>query len=120
MDFRELARSETTLAAGARAFASPACARRPQSGASPRSRPRQAAPSMAWPFLIIWSADITYLWTLEGWLDIAALIDLFSRRVVGWAMAEHMREPLVNEALQMALGHRCTDSGYSTIPIGIC
>lgn len=54
----------------------------------------------------VWLADITYLWTLEGWLYIAAVLDLFSRRVVGWAMAEHMREALVNDALQMALGRR--------------
>lgn len=54
----------------------------------------------------VWVADITYLWTLAGWLYIAAVVDLFSRRVVGWAMAEHMRETLVNEALCMALGRR--------------
>ncbi|MFZ0219508.1 MAG: DDE-type integrase/transposase/recombinase [Candidatus Aquirickettsiella sp.] len=44
----------------------------------------------------IWLGDITYLWTLEGWLYIAALLDLFSRRVIGWAMANHMRETLVS------------------------
>lgn len=54
----------------------------------------------------VWVVDITYLWTLEGWLYIAAVLDLFSRRLVGWAMAAHMRETLVNEALQMALGRR--------------
>jgi len=54
----------------------------------------------------VWLADITYLWTLEGWLYIAAILDLFSRRVVGWSIAEHMRETLVNDALQMALGRR--------------
>lgn len=59
----------------------------------------------------IWLADITYLWTLEGWLYIAAILDLFSRRVVGWAMENHMRETLVNEALQMALGRRQPKQG---------
>jgi transposase InsO family protein len=59
----------------------------------------------------VWLADITYLWTLEGWLYIAAILDLFSRCVVGWAMANHMRETLVNEALQMALGRRQPDQG---------
>jgi transposase InsO family protein len=59
----------------------------------------------------VWLADITYLWTLEGWLYIAVLLDLFSRRVVGWAMANHMRETLVNEALQMALGRRQPQKG---------
>lgn len=54
----------------------------------------------------VWLADITYLWTLEGWLYIAAVLDLFSRRVVGWAMANHLREALIAEALEMALGRR--------------
>lgn len=58
-----------------------------------------------------WVADITYLWTQEGWLYIAAVVDLFSRRVVGWAMAEHMRETLVTDALQMALGRRRPQAG---------
>jgi putative transposase len=38
-----------------------------------------------------WVADMTYVWTTEGWLYLAVIIDLFSRRVVGWSMAEHMR-----------------------------
>lgn len=59
----------------------------------------------------VWLADITYLWTLEGWLYIAVLLDLFSRRAIGWAMANHMREALVNEALQMALGRRQPQRG---------
>lgn len=54
----------------------------------------------------VWVADITYLWTNEGWLYIAAVLDLFSRRVVGWAIASHMREELIGDALQMALGRR--------------
>jgi putative transposase len=59
----------------------------------------------------VWVTDMTYLWTLEGWLYIAAVLDLFSRRVVGWAMADHMRESLVNDALQMALGRRQPAAG---------
>lgn len=59
----------------------------------------------------VWLTDITYLWTLEGWLYIAAVLDSFSRRIVGWAMAEHMRETLVNDALQMALGRRQPPAG---------
>ena len=43
--------------------------------------------------------DITYIWTQEGWLYLAVVIDLFSRKVVGWAMKNHMRTSLVNEAL---------------------
>ncbi|MBK8261976.1 MAG: IS3 family transposase [Nannocystis sp.] len=54
----------------------------------------------------VWVADITYVWTLEGWLYLAVIIDLFSRRVVGWSMAEHMRAELVQDALRAALGHR--------------
>lgn len=54
----------------------------------------------------VWAADLTYVWTLEGWLYVAAVLDLFSRRVVGWALAAHMRESLVEDALRMALGRR--------------
>jgi putative transposase len=58
-----------------------------------------------------WVGDITYLWTLEGWLYVAAVLDLFSRRIVGWAMAEHMKESLVSDALRMALGRRNPEPG---------
>ena len=54
----------------------------------------------------VWLTDITCLWTQEGWLYLAAVLDSFSRRIVGWAIAEHMRETLVNDALRMALGRR--------------
>jgi transposase InsO family protein len=53
-----------------------------------------------------WVADISYIPTGQGWLYLAVIIDLFSRRVVGWSMAEHMRVDLVLAALQAALGHR--------------
>ena len=53
-----------------------------------------------------WVADITYLRTWEGWLYLVAVQDLYSRRIVGWAMADHMRAELVTDALQMALSHR--------------
>jgi putative transposase len=53
-----------------------------------------------------WVADITYISTAEGWLYLAVIIDLFSRRVVGWSMAEHLRSTLVLSALDAALGHR--------------
>ena len=58
-----------------------------------------------------WVADITYLWTQEGWLYLAAVLDLFSRRVVGWALADHRREELVSNALQMALWRRQPPKG---------
>jgi len=54
----------------------------------------------------VWATDITYVWTWEGWLYLAVVLDLFSRRVVGWALADHMRTELVRNALQMALGRR--------------
>jgi putative transposase len=54
----------------------------------------------------VWVADITYLWTNEGWLYLSAVLDLFSRRVVGWSLTNHMREGLVHDALLMAVGRR--------------
>lgn len=53
-----------------------------------------------------WAADITYVPTAEGWLYLAVVLDLFSRRVVGWATADHLRAELPLEALRMALTHR--------------
>ena len=55
--------------------------------------------------------DITYVETLEGWLFVVAIIDLFSRKVVGYAMADHMRAELVVQALRMTLmrGRRVVD-----------
>jgi putative transposase len=53
-----------------------------------------------------WAADITYIPTAEGWLYLAAVIDLCSRKVVGWATADHLRADLPLEALRMALAHR--------------
>lgn len=50
--------------------------------------------------------DITYLRTGEGWLFLATVIDLFSRRVIGWAVADHMRTELVGDALTMAVATR--------------
>jgi len=53
-----------------------------------------------------WVGDITYVRTWEGWLYLASVIDLASRRVVGWAMADHMRAELVCDALAMAIANR--------------
>jgi transposase InsO family protein len=61
---------------------------------------RPAAPD------VLWVADITYLRTWEGWVYLAAIQDAFSRRIVGWSMADHMRAELVLDALQMALHRR--------------
>jgi putative transposase len=55
---------------------------------------------------LLWVADITYLRTGEGWLHLAAVQDTYSRQIVGWSMATHMRATLVVDALQMALARR--------------
>lgn len=59
----------------------------------------------------IWAADITYLRTWEGWVYLAAVQDLFSRRIVGWSMADHMRTELVVDALKMAVHRRQPERG---------
>ncbi len=53
-----------------------------------------------------WAVDITYIPTDEGWLYLAGVIDLCSRLIVGWSMAEHMKTELVSDALKMALARR--------------
>ena len=59
----------------------------------------------------VWVADITYLKTWEGWIYLAAIQDLFTRRIVGWSMADHMRAELVVDALEMAVHRRKPDPG---------
>jgi putative transposase len=61
---------------------------------------RPAAPNA------LWIADVTYLRTWEGWLYLAAVQDAYSRRIVGWSMADHMRSELVVDALEMAVARR--------------
>jgi putative transposase len=61
-----------------------------------------------------WVGDITYLWTDEGWLYLATVIDLYSRRVVGWAMSERMTAELACDALTMALWRRGMPTGVTT------
>ena len=58
-----------------------------------------------------WAADITYVPTAQGWLYLAGVIDLCSRRVVGWSMADHMRVDLVSDALRMAIARRSPGEG---------
>jgi putative transposase len=59
----------------------------------------------------VWVADITYLPTWQGWLYLVAVQDLYSRRIVGWSMAENMRAGLVTDALEMALAQRRPNPG---------
>ena len=58
-----------------------------------------------------WVADITYIATLEGWLYLAAVIDLFTRKVVGWSMSERIDSRLVVDALEMAVSRELPDAG---------
>ena len=53
-----------------------------------------------------WIADFTYIWTAEGWLYVAAVVDVFSRRVVGWSMSATMTAQLVTDALVTAIWRR--------------
>jgi putative transposase len=53
-----------------------------------------------------WAADFTFIWTAEGWLYVAVVLDLYSRRVVGWSMQPTMTSQLVTDALTMAVGRR--------------
>jgi putative transposase len=62
--------------------------------------PKATAPNQ------LWAADITYIETQEGWLYLAAILDLYSRKIVGWAMSERIDTALVLNALAMALLHR--------------
>ena len=58
-----------------------------------------------------WGTDITYLWTKEGWLYLAVVLDFYSRRIVGWSMQEHMKSDLVEGALAMACSRRSVSPG---------
>lgn len=58
-----------------------------------------------------WGADITYLWTLQGWIYLAVVIDLYSRRVIGWSIDRRMKKALVIRALMMAINLRKPPAG---------
>jgi transposase InsO family protein len=60
-----------------------------------------------------WVGDITYVWTLEGWLYLSVIIDLYSRRVVGWAMGHRIDQALTLRALRMALDTRELSAGLT-------
>ena len=59
----------------------------------------------------VWTGDITYIATDEGWLYLAAVIDLFSRQVLGWSMQPHMQSSLVTDTLKMAWFRRLAAPG---------
>ena len=58
-----------------------------------------------------WTGDMTAIWTYEGWLYLAVVLDLYSRRVIGWAMAATQDEALIERAFQMALLTRHPQTG---------
>jgi putative transposase len=59
----------------------------------------------------VWAGDITYVWTAEGWLYLAVVLDLYSRAVIGWAMGARLTGDLAQDALTMALQHRTPTTG---------
>lgn len=59
----------------------------------------------------VWVSDITYIWTDEGWLFLATVIDLFSRKVVGWSMSESLKATIAIDALEMAIAARNPAAG---------
>ena len=73
-----------------------------------------------------WLGDITYIPTLEGWLYLAAVLDLFGRRIVGWAMSDQMTSDLTTDALEMAIRRRRPDldlihhSDQGSQPLVLC
>ena len=59
----------------------------------------------------VWAGDITYIWTMEGWMYLAVVMDLCSRRIVGWSMDRRMKTSLVASALEMALARHRPPAG---------
>lgn len=59
----------------------------------------------------VWVTDITYIWTTNGWVYLAIILDLYARKVVGWHVADHMRKDLVLTALTMAVASRQPNKG---------
>jgi putative transposase len=59
----------------------------------------------------VWAGDLTYVWTTEGWLYLAVILDLYSRRVIGWAMGHRLTVELAEQALTMALANRTPRAG---------
>lgn len=58
-----------------------------------------------------WAGDISYIWTSEGWLYLAVILDLYSRRVIGWAVSNRMKRDLAIRALDMAVALRQPPKG---------
>ncbi len=92
----------SSAGAARRRSASRASGPRPTSSSATSTRP---------PSTGCGAADITYIRTWEGWLYLASVMDCYSRRIVGWALADHLRAELVVDALEMAVARRRPDAG---------
>lgn len=68
----------------------------------------------------IWAGDISYVWTREGWLSLAVILDLHSRRVIGWAVCNRMKRDLAIRASKMAVAFRQPPKGCIYYPAGDC
>jgi len=66
----------------------------------------------------VWAGDISYVWTAEGWLSLAVVLDLYSCAVIGWAMGARLTVDLAQQALTMAIRHRTRRPGCCTTRIG--
>jgi putative transposase len=99
----KLMRREGIRAAGARRFVVRTTDSRHDHAVAENTLDRQFEPGEADR---VWIGDVTYIATREGWLYLAAVLDLGSRRVVGWSTADHLRSELVERALSNALDHR--------------
>ena len=64
-----------------------------------------------------WAADISYIWTAQGWLYLAVMLDLYSRRVIGWAVGARMTSDLPLRALNRAIGLRQPGAGVVMDPL---
>lgn len=93
------------------------CARRPEGGAKQAAPQPCAAPDLVRRDLAaggpneVWFAGITYVRTHQGWPCLAVLMDVWSRRVVGWSMSARMTAELADDALRMAIARRCPPEG---------
>ena len=65
-----------------------------------------------------WAGDISYVWTREGWLYLAVILDLHSRRIIGWAVSNRMKRDLAIRALNMAIAFRAPPKGCIYYPAG--
>jgi len=54
----------------------------------------------------LWTSDITYIWTKQGWLYLAVVMDIFSKKIVGWSLSSRLTVELIIKALMMAIHHR--------------